>query len=164
MINKILFVLIAFYMPLTAQEMAVPTDMQAALFKKIFSFDKSLSGTPKVLVLHTDASSGVKDQVIKSFGSVGITAEGIKSDQLAGSVGANTVVYVAPGASSPKALCSSKKALSISGVASLAESGQVSVAIGVEGGKPKIIVNMSQLKAEGHDLSADLLKLAKVIQ
>ena len=46
----------------------------------------------------------------------------------------------------------------------VAEDGNVAIGIGVEGGKPKIIVNLKQLKAEGQELSADLLKIAKVIQ
>jgi hypothetical protein len=147
-----------------SQEMSVPPDLQAALFKKIFGFDKTLSGMPKVLILYSDGSAGVKDQLIKSFSGVGITAVGVKADQLAGSLGAGTVVYVAPGVSSPKGQTGSKNVLSISGVTSLVENGSVSVGLGTEGGKPKIIVHMGQLKAEGHELSADLLKLAKVIQ
>jgi hypothetical protein len=54
--------------------------------------------------------------------------------------------------------------LSISGLPELVESGKVSVAIGVESGKPKIMVNMTQTDAEGHEFSAQLLKLARVIE
>ena len=147
-----------------AQDMPVPTDLQAALFKKIFSFDKTLSGLPKVLILYSDGSAGVKDQLIKSFSSVGITAAGVTADQLGGSMNSGTVVYVAPGVISPNSQFSNKKVLSITGVTSYVESGKVSVGIGTEGGKPKIIVNISQLKSEGHELSVDLLKLAKIIQ
>ena len=43
------------------------------------------------------------------------------------------------------------------------ESGKASVGVGLKDGKPEIIVHMGQLKAEGHDISADLLKLARVI-
>jgi hypothetical protein len=53
--------------------------------------------------------------------------------------------------------------LSISGDPSLAASGDVSVSIGEVDARPQIIVNMSRLKAEGHELSAQLLKLAKIV-
>ena len=58
----------------------------------------------------------------------------------------------------------SQSILSISGVPELAEKGEVSVALGIENDKPKIIVNLERAKSEGHQLSADLLKLAKIIK
>ena len=69
-----------------------------------------------------------------------------------------------PGVTSTKQQSASKGILSISGVPSYAENGSVSIGLGVEDGKPKIIINMSQLKAEKQELSADLLKIAKIIQ
>lgn len=144
-----------------AQEMSVPVNLQAALFKKIFSFNKSISGTPKVLVVFTDASAGVKDQVLAAFKEAGFDVTSAKD---AGGAGAGSVVYICPGVASPKAVTSKVGALSISGVGAYAENGTVAVALGTEGGKPKIIVNLTQLKAEKQDLSADLLKMAKVIQ
>ena len=69
-----------------------------------------------------------------------------------------------PGTNPPSQQSSSKGVLSISGVTSNVESGKVAIGLGVEGGKPKIIIHMGQLKAEGQDVSADLLKIATVIQ
>jgi hypothetical protein len=72
------------------------------------------------------------------------------------------VVYVCPGVVPPKSLFNKFRVLSISGVPAFAKSGQVSIAMAAVEGKPKVIVHMGQLKAEGHDLSADMLKLASV--
>lgn len=138
-----------------AQEMAVPANLQAALFKKIFSFDKTLASKGNFEVAVLGAGS---DAVVSEFNSVGVNAKA------ANEIGSALVVYVMPGSPSPKAQTSSKGVLSISGVTSYAEEGKVAIGLGVEGGKPKIIINMAQLKAEGHELSAELLKIAKVIQ
>ena len=138
-----------------AQEMAVPANLQAALFKKIFSFNKTLTakGNVEVAVIGSGA-----DEVVSAFKDAGVNAKA------ASDIGGASVVYVMPGAASPKAQSAAKGVLSISGVTSYVENGSVAIGLGVEGGKPKIIINMAQLKAEGQDLSADLLKIAKVIQ
>lgn len=142
-----------------AQEMAVPANLQAALFKKIFAFNKTLqSKGVDVSVLSADGSG---DAVAAAFKDAGINAKSVKG--AAPAAGA-TVVYVMPGVNPPKQVCAQKGILSISGVASNVETGKVSIGLGLEGGKPKILIHMGQLKAEGQELSADLLKIARVIQ
>lgn len=132
---------------------SVPTNLQAALFKKIFSFDKTLAGGAEVAVIGPSS-----DGIVSAFKAAGINAKA--SDNLAGA----NVVYVMPGAPSPKDQTGAKSILSISGDASYAESGKVAIALGIEGGKPQIIIHMGQLKAEKHEFSPELLKIAKVIQ
>jgi hypothetical protein len=135
-----------------AQE--VPANLQAALFKKIFSFNKTLSAkTVEVAVIGAGGEA-----VVSAFKDAGVNAK--TADQ----IGNASVVYLMPGAPSQKALTASKGVLSISGTASFVEDGKVSIAIGVEGGKPKIIIHMGQVKAEGQELSAELMKIARVIQ
>jgi hypothetical protein len=46
----------------------------------------------------------------------------------------------------------------------LAEQGHVSISIDEANERPQIVVNLQRLKTEGHTLSADVLKLAKVIR
>ena len=137
-----------------AQDMAVPANLQAALFKKIFSFNKTLTAKGSVEVAVIGAGA---DEVVSAFKDAGVNAKAVSD------IGSASVVYVMPGTASPKAQSASKSVLSISGVTSNVEEGKVAIGIGVEGGKPKIIINMAQLKAEGQELSADLLKIAKVI-
>ncbi|MBK8946119.1 MAG: hypothetical protein IPM32_12725 [Ignavibacteriae bacterium] len=138
-----------------SQDMAVPANLQAALFKKIFSFNKTLvaKGNFEVAVIGSGA-----DAIVAAFKEAGINAK-VSSD-----IGNSAVAYIMPGTASLKSQTSSKGVFSISGVTSHVESGNVAVGLGVEGGKPKIIVHMAQLKAESQEMSADLLKIAKVIQ
>ena len=137
----------------SAAAQTVPAPLQAALLKKIFTFDKALSGKASVEVV-----------VIGSADDIVAALKGAGMDAKAGNAVGGDVVYVAAGAPSHKAATAKTSTLSVSGSSALAESGQVSVAVGLEDGKPKIYVNLGQLKAEGHELSADLLKLAKIIQ
>jgi len=143
-----------------AQEMPVPVNLQAALFKKIFAFDKTLQskGNVEVAVL---TGSGSGDDIVSAFKAAGVNVKAVSGDQVPDGV---SVVYVMPGVKPPKQVCSQKGVLSISGVPSYAETGGVSVALSVENGKPQISINMKELKAEGQDMSADLLRLAKIIQ
>ena len=150
--------------PLAAQHMAVPANLQAAIFKKILGFDKTLQakGRIEVAVVYGDAAA--KDAIIDAFKDLGIAAVPLKSDQASLSIGNATVVYVAPGGIPPKQICVKNKVLSISGVSSFVENGQVSVGLSIEGGKPKILIHRGQLKSEGHDLADEILNMARIVQ
>ena len=132
----------------------IPANLQAALFKKIFSFDKTLSakGNIDVAVIGDGA-----DIMVSAFKGIGVNAK--TENQVPGGV---SVVYLMSGGIS-KIQTTAKGILFISGSQAYVEGGKVSIGLGIEGGKPKIIVNMGKLKAEGQELSADLLKIAKVI-
>jgi hypothetical protein len=161
----IVLILVCVSLPLKAQDMPVPLDLQVAIFKKVFSYDKTIqAGSPKMLVAFTDNSADIKDQIVKAFKDSGMVVTAVKADQLAGSLGNINVVYITPGVSGVKNLCQKSGILTITGVPSLVESGEASVGLSVIENKPKIIVHLKQLKAEGHELSANLLQLAKVIQ
>lgn len=168
MISKCFAIILVFsclMLPALAQDMPVPTELQVALFKKVFGYDRKIQeGAVKILVSYTDTSAGVKDQVVKAFKDAGLTVSAAKADQLPASIVGVNVLYVTPGVSSVKQICQKNGILSITGVPSLVESGEVSVGLAVMDNKPKIIVHLKQLKAEGHELSANLLQLAKIIQ
>ncbi len=63
-----------------------------------------------------------------------------------------------------KSLCAQNGVLSISGVPSLAEEGNVSIGLGAESGKPRIIINLNRVKSENHELSAQLLESSKIVR
>ncbi len=152
-------------LPVRAQEMPVPPGLQVAIFTKVLNYDRRIQGdAPRMLVAFTDNSAGVKDQVVKAFKDSGISVSAVKADQLQGSIGGINVLYVMPGVSGTKQICQKNGILSITGVPSLVESGEASIGLSVLNNKPRIIVHLKQLKAEGHELSANLLQLAKVIQ
>lgn len=143
-----------------AQSMSVPANLQAALFKKIFAFDKTLKskGNIEVTVLSADGSG---DEIVSAFKGAGVNAKVVKGSQIPSGT---SVVYLMPGVSSTKQQSAQKGVLSITGVASYVQDGKVAIGIGVEGGKPKILIHMGQLKAEDQEVSADLLQIARVIQ
>jgi hypothetical protein len=149
---------------LSAQRMAVPANLQAAIFNKILGFDKTLQtkGRIEVAVVYGDVAA--KDAIIDAFKDLGISAFPLKSDQALSSIGNATVVYVAPGGTPPKQLCAKNRVLSISGVSSFVEGGQVSVGLSIEGGKPKILIHRGQLKSEGQELAEEILNMARIIQ
>ena len=149
---------------LAAQSMAVPANLQAAIFKKILGFDKTLQSKDRIEVAVVYGDVAVKDAIIGAFNDLGIATVPLKSDQASQSLGNATVVYVAPGATAPKQLCAKNRVLSLSGVSSLVESGQVAIGIAVEGGKPKILIHRGQLKAEGQELADEVMSMARIIQ
>jgi hypothetical protein len=152
-------------LPCLAQDMPVPPELQVAIFKKVFNYDKTIpGGAPKMLVAYTDSSAAVKDQVVKAFKEAGVSVTAAKADQLAGALEGINVLYLAPGVTGVKQICQKNGILSITGVPSLVESGEASVGLAVVEAKPKIVVHLGRLKAEGHDMSANLLQLAKIIQ
>jgi hypothetical protein len=168
MSSKVLALALVFYcllLPCLAQDMPVPPELQVAIFKKVFNYDKTIQGgNPKMLVAFTDTSAAVKDKVVKAFKDSGVTVSAAKADQLSGSIAGVNVLYITPGVSGTRQICQKNGILSITGSPALVESGEASVGLSVQDNKPKIVVHLGQLKAEGHDLSANLLQLAKIIQ
>jgi hypothetical protein len=149
---------------LAAQRMTVPANLQAAIFKKVLGFDKTLQARGRIEVAVVYGDVAAKDAIIEAFNDLGISAVPLRSDQALLNIGNATVVYVAPGGIAPKQLCAKNRVLSISGVSSFVESGQVSIGLSVEGGKPKILIHRGQLKGEGHELAEEILNMAKIIQ
>lgn len=153
---------------LMAAEMPVPTNLQVAIFEKIFSYDKTLqsNGDWRVVVVYENDPGALRNEVVAGFQGVGIPARAVKVDRLDTEIGGAAAAYVLPGVSSAlvKELCAENGVLSISGLPSLAEEGDVSISIGTKGRKPQIIIHMGRVRAEGHELSAEILKLAKLIR
>jgi hypothetical protein len=150
------------------QDMPIPGDIQAPLFKKIFSYDKSLQGSSEVIVflLGSEADEPSMIEMIKAFQAVGLLPVMVNASVLEEDASPNTVVYLMPGADKEliAKFCADNEILSISGVPPLAEQGHVSISIDENGGNPQIVVNLQRLRTEGHTLAADVLKLARVIQ
>ena len=152
-------------LPACFAEESVPPELQVAIFKKVFGYDKSIQeGALKLVVAFNEGSSAAKDQMVKAFKDSGIAVSAAKADQLPGSVSGINVVYVLPGVAGAKQVCQKNSILCITGTPALVESGEASVGLSLLDNKPKIVIHLKELKAEGHDLSANLLQLAKVIQ
>jgi hypothetical protein len=150
--------------------MPVPPRHQMAIFKRVFQYDRTLAGRGpvRVLVVH-DGGNGLGDvhDLLASFEWAGIEAAPVHYSQLATRIEGTAVAYVLPGVPPAAYLdrFAERAVLSISGVPALAQRGNVSIALGTRGdGKPEIIVHLGRLKTEKHDISAELLKVARIIQ
>jgi hypothetical protein len=159
--------------PVLAEETPVDSEQQCTMFKRIFSYDKHLRESDKIVVLVVGQSSDTADiaAVADAFRSKGmfpaaVTVDGLTDDLTATLSPKSTVVYMMPGVDygAVNAFAESRGFLSIAGMPSLAESGQVSVSVDMASGQPEIVVNMARLSAEGHELSSELLRLARVIR
>ena len=150
-----------------SESMAIPIDIQSAVFTKIFSYDKNLKGVGQieVFIVGAEKEDQTAHDLAEAFRQVGASPAVVGSAPLEGLLSPNAVVYLLPEAdfSEMKRLCGESSVLTISGVPSLVEQGHASVGLGEKDGKTEIIVNLPRLKEEGHELSAQLLKLARVI-
>lgn len=149
------------------EELSVPPEMQAAIFKKIFGYDRVLSvAAPRVRIAYAPEFAAAAKELARAFDTAGVPAEYAVLEQ-AHQLGATNVLYVlASAVPAPlRESCAKAKALSISSFPALAERGEVSVALKMKAnGRPEIIVHMGRLGAESHELSASLLALARVIR
>jgi hypothetical protein len=153
---------------LYGQEMPIPSDLQAPIFKKILTYDRALQGRSDIVVylVGSESEQSSMQTLADAFRAVGLVPEIVNSGTLDGNASPSSVVYMMSGADKEQVAgyCAEKKILTISGVAPFAEQGHVAISIGEKGGRPLIIVNLPRLKVEGHELSSDVLKLAKVIK
>ena len=150
-----------------AQDATVPADIQAAIFKKVFAYVRTLSpaSPPPILILYDDASTKSMDEIRKAFEQLRIDAVGVKEADLANRIrDGSTVVYVATPRGSFRQIFQKTRSLSITGLPLLVQRGDASIGLALEESKPKILVNMSELKAEGHEVASNLLQLAQLIQ
>jgi hypothetical protein len=177
--------LVTFASVAAAQEMEVPVAIQIPLFLKVLAFDRQLharAGAEVVLGVvfqsGNRASVNARDEVMRAISSVRDSVDGLPvravaidldKEPLAGALTRNrvTVMYVAP-----------LRAIDIAAVAAEARTAHVTTMTGVpdyvgrglavsvrlQGDRPKLLVNLNASRLEGADLSAELLKLAVVIQ
>lgn len=164
----------------------VPANLQAVLFSKILSFDRNLTSRAgerlDVLVLYQaefPESQRMAENFSKAFLGAGLADIAgrplvltmlpfTKIDDLQAALATYNadIIYIAPlRAVNVRRLTRAMGARSrtISPVRGYVEDG---AAIGVElrAGKPHIVVNLNAARAQGMDLSAQLLKLAEVIE
>jgi hypothetical protein len=148
-----------------AQEMPVPVKLHVVLLKKVFTLSKNHQGKQiKILIVFTDASTAVKDEALKNFNAIGLSATACKIGQVAQEIEGVDAVYIAPGAVAAEKICVEKGILSITGIPSFTETGKITIAIGMEAGKPKVFFSASHAKAEKQEFISDLYKVAKVFQ
>jgi hypothetical protein len=150
------------------EEMPVPGKKQGSIFKKIFSYDKALKGDGEttVFIVGADKEDEAVQELVKAFRDQGMFPAIVGEAGMSGIASPRSVVYLMPGAdpASIRRYCTESGVLSISGSPSFAENGDVAISVNKKDSGTEIIVNMPRLKAERHEFSAELLKLARVIR
>ena len=148
------------------QQMQIPARIQAATFSKIFKYDTQLRDINplKILIVYDSRSRSAKDELMEAFKNASLEVESAVSAELTRKINTADVIYFMPGLETNSSACKTHKKLSIAGMAKSAESGDVSVALGLVNNKPRLFVNMSSLLNEEHDLSANVLKISQVLR
>jgi hypothetical protein len=168
-----------------AQEASVPADMQAELLAKLETYDRSFAeragSTAKVLLVtrsgngrseasaadmraalaRLDRIGGLPHQeVAASYPGADALAQRCKSDQIA-------IVYLTPGLDEEVgAIKTSMTGVSVLTVTAVPANVPRGLVLGfeLEAGKPKILLNLPQAKAQGVNFAADVMRLMKVFR
>ncbi|MBN2526449.1 MAG: YfiR family protein [Deltaproteobacteria bacterium] len=178
----ILLVVCVFAVALSSVAQVHPK-LQAAIFIKLLNYDMSLARKPQnVIKFHIvidSATASQQNALQKEFSVIsnqkisGKRVEVVTSDiktlvsDTSLDQGAAHIYYLPDGSSvkTLKTVLTSAKPWKIAvlgGNSQLVEAG-AAVGISLDNGKPQIIVNLKQSRAQGMNLSSQLLKLAKVI-
>jgi len=172
-----------------AQEVAVPVAVQIPILVKILNFDRKLpertGGRLVVGVLYQGryrTSANVADEVCRSLqdlppGALG-ALEALERSCLAIDLDATSsldsalkrqrvqVLYVSPLRAFPLGdVIAASRAAQITTVTGVPRYVETGLAIGVDmkGERPEIVINLAASRAEGADLTAHLLKLARLV-
>lgn len=143
-----------------------PPKVIAALLIKLIPFEKNISGSSQDITIFVLGAPAVANElqagVGKSLGKAKL-ARIDQGDELPAEKPA--VLYVGDPAKVSEATQYSRtnKILSITGIPELVNKG-VSLGIGVEGGKPKILLNLSTSVSEGLDWNPAIMKVATTIK
>jgi hypothetical protein len=168
-----------------AQDMDVPVALQMPLFLKVLSFDRQLSARvgPELVVgivyqSGYRTSTNAKNDAVRALNDVRTTPDGravravaidIDRESLTDAVARTrlTMLYVAPlrgyDLANVCAAARTAQATTVTGVARYATQG-LAVSVRLEGDRPRLLVNVDAAKSEGAEFSAELLKLAKIVQ
>lgn len=154
---------------LVGDPMPIPAEIQAALFAKIFAYDSLLApniSSLQVLVVRGDKSDEVAEALVVGFKTMRLGAESVSFAEASKAKSNAFVLYIAPGAPVDEVaeLCTRRSILCVSGMVALVEQGKTAVGLGVTAeGRPKIIVNRGALKRDHHEMSSQLLGIAKIV-
>lgn len=152
--------LIGLAMPAHAQK--APPQLQAALFVKLLAYYTNLGSD--TFIIHVvgapEVAAALKGQKGKKVGkaSLGDISEGDGPP----SNGAK-VIYVGKAVKAITGYSQANKVLTITGDPSYVNDG-VTLGIKIEGGKPKILLNLSSTKAEDVNWNPAILKVASTIE
>jgi hypothetical protein len=153
--------------PGNAESDVVPAVLQVALFNRIFGYDKSLRPPFKMVILYAGEFVDMAGEVQKLFEKASQIVEMLPLREFSRHSSGVSVVYILAKSvpSAVQEFCVREAVLSVSPIPSLAERGEVSLAIGLkEDHKSEIVVHLPRAKLETQNLQMPLLSLARVIR
>ena len=179
---RILVTLTIFFISLVCYGQGVPSNLQAAIFYKVLAYDYNIqtkSGDEiTIYVVIDNKTTGQRDAIEAGFKKIAgqklagktiklaVITAGELDDAIVSSSG--EIIYVPDGATDSTVtkvlqIARNNKHATLCGNEGLAERG-VAIGLTVEGGKPKIVINLPASQAQGMKLSSKVLRLAKVIK
>jgi len=139
-----------------------PPKVQVVIYKKIFSYCKNLSKDGINVAVLTDESNPDFEEIIRGFTNLGIPVVELKNDKFQ-TQSKITVLYVSKSSKSIVSHCNNRGVLCISATPEDVQENLAAISIYSENNKPKIIINMSVLKSQNHEISSEVLKLATIV-
>ena len=165
--------------------MLVPVELQLNIFSKVLTFDRTVEEKPGselvVGILYQPRVRGsyvAKDQMVQSISATEPTVHGkslravplvaASASELAAAIQSQgiDVLYVTPlravSVAEFAVVTRQQSVLTLTGIPQFVEAG-VSVGVGLNGDRPKILINAEAARLEGARLQARLLKLAEIV-
>ena len=147
------------FVPVQAQE--APPKLQAALIMKLLAFYTNLGGDP--FTIHVVGAPEIAKELTAMVGKPAGKAKLAEVTQSDGvPSGKASVVYVGKDVAASTGYTQANKVLSVTGNPDFVNQG-VTLGIGIEGGKPKVLLNLSSSKNEGINWAPSILKVAATI-
>jgi hypothetical protein len=142
-----------------AQDLDVPANLQAAIFKKVFAYVKI--GAPKITVIHSAAGAKSKDDLVTQFKNVGLEVDAV--EEANASKASGNVVYLVPGVSSGTSKKVGKKFI-ITCSKDFITDGAAMMAIINAGGKPSLLANTTSIGSAGIEVDPQLFRIASQVK
>jgi hypothetical protein len=142
-----------------AQDLDVPANLQAAIFKKVFAYVKI--GAPKITIVHSAAGVKSKDDLLAQFKNVGLEADAV--DEAGAAKATGNVVYLVPGVSAATAKKVGKKFI-ITCSKDFITDGAAMMAIVNAGGRPSLLANTTSIGAAGIEVDPQLFRIASQVK
>jgi hypothetical protein len=142
-----------------AQDLDVPANLQAAIFKKVFGYVKI--GSPKITIIYSAAGAKSKDEMLQQFKNVGLECDALDEGSAARATG--NVIYMVPGVSASVAKKVGKKFI-ITCSKDFITDGAAMMAIVNAGGKPSLLANTTSIGAAGLEVDPQLFRIASQVK
>lgn len=158
----LIFLGVLMYSPQVVAQDEAPANLQAALFLKILPMCTNLGSEP--FSIHVVGAPKVAAEFKELIGKTVGKASLAGVTEGSGPPSSPTkVVYVGDKAGDLTQWSQANGALSITGKPALVNEG-VTLGVGIEGGKPKILLNLSSTKAEKINWNPQILKVAATVE